>query len=184
MNDLNTIIAANLKKIREERSLSLDKVAELTGVSKSMIGQIERGESNPTITTVWKLANGLKISFSAFMSITQPQTSLIKKSDIKPLIEDNGKYRVYPFFPYEDARRFEMYMIEIDKGGYWSADGHGKNTSEYITVFSGELTVRVGNNEYLVPEGDSIRFRADASHSYHNSGKTMTRLSMTIYYPG
>lgn len=183
MDDLNQVIAVNLKKIREERKLSLDKVAELTGVSKSMIGQIERGESNPTITTVWKLANGLKISFSSFMSITQPQTSVINKDQITPLVEDNGKYRVYPFFPYEDSRRFEIYMIEIDKGGYWSAEAHGRNTSEFITVFNGELTVRVENNEFLVTEGNSIRFLADRSHAYHNSGKTMTRLSMVIYYP-
>ena len=51
MDNLNLIIANNLKRIRDERKLSLDKVADLTGVSKSMLGQIERGESNPTIST-------------------------------------------------------------------------------------------------------------------------------------
>lgn len=183
MEDLNLVIASNLKKIREERKLSLDKVAELTGVSKSMIGQIERGESNPTITTAWKLATGLKISFSSLMSVPQPQTSVIRKEDVAPFIEDNGRYRVYPFFPYEDSKKFEIFTVEIDKGGYWNAESHGDNTSEFISVFEGELTVRTENIEFLVTEGNSIRFRADKPHAYHNSGKTITRLSMVIYYP-
>ena len=58
MENFNIVFAKNLKRIREDRKLSLDKVADLTGVSKSMLGQIERGDSNPTITTVWKIANG------------------------------------------------------------------------------------------------------------------------------
>ncbi len=183
MEDLNLIIAGNLKKIRDERKLSLDKVAELTGVSKSMIGQIERGESNPTITTAWKLATGLKISFSSLMSVPQPKTIVIRKEDINPFVEDNGKYRVYPFFPYEDSKKFEIFTVEIDKGGYLNAEAHGDNTSEFISVFEGELTLRTENNEFLVEKGNSIRFMADKPHSYHNPGETITTMSMVIYYP-
>ena len=184
MDNLNLIVANNLKRLREERKLSLDKVAEMTGVSKSMLGQIERGESNPTITTIWKIANGLKVSFSALITTTQSATALIGKNDIQPLVEDNGKYRAYPFFPYEDGRSFEMFTIEIEKGGYLSADAHGNGTEEFVTVFEGELTIYVNNEEYTVISGDSIRFRADRPHAYHNSGNAMTRMSMVIHYPG
>ncbi len=60
MDKLNYVIAENLKRLREERKLSLDNVSRLSGVSKSMLGQIERGEVNPTVSTVWKISNGLK----------------------------------------------------------------------------------------------------------------------------
>jgi Predicted transcriptional regulators len=69
---LDQLIAQNLKRLREERKLSLDRVAELTGVSKSMLGQIERGDSSPTVATVWKIANGLKVSFTTLMSFLSP----------------------------------------------------------------------------------------------------------------
>ena len=65
---LNEVIATNLKRIRTAKKMSLDNVANLTGVSKSMLGQIERGDSSPTITTIWKITNGLKISFSSLMN--------------------------------------------------------------------------------------------------------------------
>lgn len=183
MENINLVISMNLKRIREEKKLSLDKVAKMTGVSKSMLGQIERGDSNPTITTVWKIANGLKVSFTTLLSQLQSDTDIVTKEDVKPLIEDKGKYRVYPFFPYEDGRRFEIYKVEIEKGGYLSAEPHGQRTYEFITVFDGEITIRVDDDEYTVKEGDSIRFRADKPHAYHNSGNKLTRVSLVIYYP-
>jgi transcriptional regulator with XRE-family HTH domain len=182
LENLNDIVAKNLRNIREEKKLSLDKVAELTGVSKSMLGQIERGESNPTITTVWKIANGLKISFTTLINTPQPDTVIIDRGDIEPLVEDNGRYRLYPHFPYEDGRRFEIYTVEIEKGGYLSADAHAEGTQEFITVFDGELTIRVDGQESAVKAGDSIRFKADKAHSYHNSGNMLVRLCLVISY--
>jgi transcriptional regulator with XRE-family HTH domain len=183
MENLNSVISMNLKRIREDKKLSLDKVAQMTGVSKSMLGQIERGESNPTVTTVWKIANGLKVSFTSLLNQPESDTVIVTKKDVEPMIEDNGKYKVYPFFPYEDERRFEVYKVEIEKGGYLSAEPHGQETYEFITVFDGEITIRVDDEEYTVKKGDSIKFRADKPHSYHNSGHEVTRVSMVIYYP-
>ncbi|ATO51521.1 helix-turn-helix domain-containing protein [Brevibacillus laterosporus] len=183
MEEIHLIIAKNLKAFRERKKLSLERVAELTGVSKTMIGQIERGESSPTITTIWKIANGLKISFTSLINNPQPDTKVVLRSESKKLSEDNGKYRVYPYFPFEDERRFEVYSVEIEEGGFLSSDPHREGTEEFLTVFEGELTVRVNNNDYTIRNGDSIRFKADSPHTYHNSGITLTRLSMVLYYP-
>lgn len=183
MENISSVLAENLKALRASKKWSLDKVAELTGVSKTMLGQIERGESNPTLNTVWKIANGLKISFTALIHQPQPDTVVVTRNDIQSMQEDQGKYRVYPFFPFDESRRFEVYTVEIDRGGYLSADPHGEGTEEYITVFDGELTIRVNQEEYTIREGESIKFKADRDHAYHNSGETLTRLCMVIYYP-
>lgn len=183
MNNYNIVFAKNLKRIREERKLSLDKVADLTGVSKSMLGQIERGDSNPTITTVWKIANGLKISFSALMNDNDTRPIILSKNDVEPIMEDNGKFRVYPYFPYDDRRHFEMHVVEVCKGGYLCSEAHLEGTEEYITVFQGEMTVRVDGEEYIVRTGESIKFNADKNHIYHNFGEELLKMSMVIYYP-
>ncbi|MFC0414961.1 helix-turn-helix domain-containing protein [Cytobacillus solani] len=183
MEEIHLILAKNLKAFRERKKFSLEKVSELTGVSKTMIGQIERGESSPTITTIWKIANGLKISFTSLINQSQPDTIVIPKKEVQVLTEDNGKYRVYPYFPFHDERRFEVYTVEIESGGFLSADSHGEGTEEFITVFEGELMIQVNNMDYTIRNGDSIRFKADRPHTYQNSGETITRLSMTIYYP-
>jgi XRE family transcriptional regulator, regulator of sulfur utilization len=182
MEDLTLLVAQNLKKLREEKKLSLDKLAELTGVSKSMLGQIERGDSSPTIATVWKIANGLKVSFTSLLETPQSDTTLLHQADISPLLEDNGRYRLFPFFPIEEGRRFEVYSIEIDPGGRLSAEAHPQGTQEFLTLFEGELTVRVDQQDYVLAQGDSIRFRADRPHAYQNSGQGLVKLSMVIHY--
>lgn len=183
MTDLNAVIAFNLKRFREEKKLSLDKVADLTGVSKSMLGQIERGESNPTINTIWRIATGLKVSFTSLIHWPQPDAMIVHTADVEPLVADHGRYRVYPVFPYEEGRRFEMYIIEIEAGGYYdSLDAHSEKTQEFITVMDGELTVLTNQQEYAVRQGDSIRFRADKPHAYHNPGEQLTRCCMVIHY--
>ena len=182
MDDVTFLVARNLKKIRDEKKLSLDRLSELTGVSKSMLRQIEKGESSPTIATIWKISNGLKISFTSLFSAPQTDTTLIPKSSIGPLVEDKGKYRLYPFFPIEEGRRFEIYSIEIEKGGKLDADAHQTGTEEFLTVYTGELTLRVNEEEYRLDEGDAIRFRADRPHTYLNPGKNMAKINLVIFY--
>lgn len=183
LEDLNLIIANNLKKFREERKLSLDRIAEMTGISKSMLSQIERGESNPTITTVWKIVNGLKIQLTSLITAMQPDTITISKDDIQPLTEDNGKYKLFPLYPYENGRHFEVYMLDIEKGGYMDSSAHQDGTQEFLTVYDGELTIRVDHEEYTIKRGNSIKFRADREHIYHNSGDKLARINMIVYYP-
>lgn len=129
------------------------------------------------------IANGLKVSFMALMSRPETEIEMINKPDIQCLVEDDGKYRNYPVFPFNDARRFEMYMLEIDMGGRLHAEPHPDRTQEFITVFSGEIAIEVDNKTYRVAKGDSIRFKADKPHAYYNTGKEQANLSMVIYYP-
>ena len=93
MDAMSSMIAANLKRIRKEKKLSLDNAAEMTGVSKSMLGQIERGESSPTVATLWKIATGLHISFTALLEGQAMETKIIQKEDIRPLLSDEGRFR-------------------------------------------------------------------------------------------
>lgn len=80
------------------------------------------------------------------------------KINIEPLTEDNGKYRLYPFFPYEDGRCFELYTLEIEQGGYLNAAGHIDGTEEFITVFQGEITIKINNEEeYIIKKDNSIK---------------------------
>lgn len=183
MENLNQLIGENLKRLRAEKSLSLDNVAKLSGVSKSMLGQIERGEVNPTISTVWRIANGLKVSFSSLVSRPQHDFEVVLRADIEPLVESDGRIRNYPAFPFDAERGFEMYTVEMDAAGYLQADAHSPGTEEFITVCAGELSLRVGDEEYTLGLGDSIRFRSDVPHAYHNPGAEMNRLAMVIHYP-
>ncbi len=89
---------------------------------------------------------------------------------------------MYPSFPFQDDRNFEIYTVEIETEGKLNSEGHKEGTEEFITVFEGELTIKINDCQYKLNSGDSIRFKADRPHSYRNFGRTQTRLNMTIYY--
>lgn len=182
MNPIHEIVSSNMKRIREERKLSLDQLAKMTDVSKSMLSQIERGTVVPTISTIWKITNGLKLSFTELVQQSETTVKVIHCADLDPLIENDGKYRNFPVFPFDEKRKFEMYYIELDEGAYLAAEPHPAGAAEYIVVFSGELRVCVDEEEYTVGCGSAIRFHGDRPHSYECLGSDQCRISMVIAY--
>ncbi len=183
MENINLIIAENLKKLREERNLSLDGTSKITGVSKSMLGQIERGEVNPTISTIWKIANGFKISFTKIMEIKDDDFKLIHKKELKAFTEDEGRFKKYCFLPFEENRRFEIYYTELEVNGYLRAEPHILGAEEFITLFSGSLEISVNGEIFNINDEGFLHFKADCSHSYKNVGESKCIFNAVIYYP-
>ena len=181
--DVNRTIAENFRKIREGRKMSLDTVSRLSGVSKSMLGQIERGEVNPTISVLWKIANGLKISFTSFLERETEDTQIVREQDIMPMVECGGMFINHPIFSFDEERRFEIYRIGMLPGCAFESSAHLIGTEEYITVFTGEAVVIIDGREENMRAGDSIRFKADVAHGYRNDGEVPVEMSMILYYP-
>lgn len=179
---LNDIIAANLKRLRGERGLSLGKLAELSGVSKVMLSQIEKGESNPTINTLWKIAAGLQVSYTKLID-EQIEVPLVIRKHESALVDHDG-YRVYHYSTANPARDFEFFNSELDGGARFTSEGHGVNTHEYVLVTRGEMVLLYGGEEYVLQEGDFIHFDCTQPHTYLNRGEEMTEFTNIVYYIG
>ena len=180
--NINQEVGRNVRRLREEKKLTLDGAAALTGVSRSMLAQIEKGDVNPTISVLWKIAGGYKVSFTSLLEPETGQTTVIRGRDVIPVAEDEGRYMNYPVFAFDDRTLFETYRIAIAPGGVWRAQPHLAGTEEYITVFRGNVVIETESGAYGLEEGDSIRFKADSAHGYKNHGEKETQLSMIIYY--
>ena len=111
--ELQKMIGANVKAARERRKLTLDAAALLTGVSRSMLAQIEKGDVNPTISVLWKIANGYKVSFTSLTEAPERSPLLLRASE--PLVADGGRYLNYPSFPFQqfNTRLIEGYKRSI-----------------------------------------------------------------------
>ncbi|KIL45627.1 helix-turn-helix domain-containing protein [Jeotgalibacillus soli] len=182
MEEVKKQLGVNLRLFRKKRGLTLDQVAEYTAVSKAMLGQIERGESNPTVGTIWKIANGLKLSFSSLLTQPAQKVSLIHSATIEPVKEDNGKYRVYPIFTFDPVRQWEYYKIELDPGCRYVSEAHGEEVEEYIVVTEGVLHLTLNNKQYTLSAGEAIRFKAANTHVYKNTTDSIAICQMIIHY--
>jgi transcriptional regulator with XRE-family HTH domain len=182
--DINFSVSQNIKQIREQKKLTLDAAASATGVSRSMLAQIEKGDANPTIAVLWKIANGYKVSFTSLVEQPPQAAAVLPASAAQPIIGDDGRYINYPAFAFDERRGFETYRIVIAPGGRLCAEPHMAGTEEYVTVFSGEVEITAAENAFALGKGDSIRFLADVPHSYRNTGADEAQLSMLLYYAG
>ena len=100
------MVSENARRLREEKRLTLDEAARLTGVSRSMLAQIEKGDVNPTISMVWKIANGYKVSFTSLVEPARERPVLLRGDDAPSLEEDGGRYRNCPAFPADQPHRY------------------------------------------------------------------------------
>ena len=182
MKHMENEIGINLKRIRETRNLSLDKLSDLTGVSKSMLRQIEMGKSSPTIATIWKIANGLRVSFTALLKEDQVEAEIKDYKSEEPLTAESNHYRLFPLIPFDPQRSFETYYIEIDPDTTFEGEPHEGDVIEYVFVTKGELQIQVDQKELKAGKDQFISFQANRPHFYTCIGnKTTTALMMISY---
>ena len=171
MDYLSHNVAVNLKSIRRAKGMSLDVVSEQTGVSKSMLAQIEKGSANPSLGVLGKIVSGLRIEFNDLIRTPLRDTVLIRVDETVPTKEVEDEYRVWTCFPIEDNNIVEIYRIEIEPGKKYISGSHGEKTREYISVLEGEVTVWLENSRYVITKEDVFRFESDRDHRYINESK-------------
>lgn len=178
--EIGEIIALNLKRLREERNLSLGQLAEMAGVSKVMLSQIEKGASNPTINTVWKITGALQLPYTSLLELPADHVIHVHKKDIHPLVED--KYHIYSYYPKDAERSFELYQIELEAGGVHESIGHSTDSSEYIMLIRGEMDLEVNGEVYALRADDGFCFNAAVPHAYRNRGTETAQAVLMIFY--
>lgn len=181
MNDPSLSIAHTLKQFRKDRGWSLDACAAATGVSKAMLGQIERGESSPTMATMWKLATGLNIPFSAFWD----DAARLAPGSAAPVYSADPEARMKATLiqPFDARTGVEILEVELAVGCERLAQGHQAGMFEYVVVIEGTMAV-LRNSEWMVlAEGASSMFAADAPHGYRNEGERPARFLNVITHP-
>jgi XRE family transcriptional regulator, regulator of sulfur utilization len=185
MKTLYQHIATRLKTLRQEKGWSLDKTAEKTGVSKAMLGQIEREESSPTIATLWKIASGFEASFSDFLEDSPfPSPSpILRSGSPEQLHPADDKIRVKSLFPFDPELRFEVFLIELLPGCEHLSPPHQKGVIEHVMVIEGEMEVLVNGQWQILKKDEGLRFEAHQPHGYRNLSTVVARFHDGIHYP-
>ncbi|EKU54961.1 MULTISPECIES: helix-turn-helix domain-containing protein [Acinetobacter] len=185
MQDIPPNVAEALKSLRTERGLSLSQTAELTGVSKAMLGQIELGKSSPTVATLWKIATGFNVAFSTFLEGGRAQTApeIHHFRDLPVFEQGHSGMRVSPLIAFDEQLRMDVLKIELLPGASSESSPHEAGVIEHIIVFAGVLQLQLEGINHTVAAGESIRFHADIPHTYANTGEQSVIMHNIIHYP-
>ena len=166
-----SLLPARLKDARRAKGLSLDAVAKLSGVSRSMVSQIERGESSPTISTLWNLTKALQVDFAGLLEDDQDSRVEVLRSADVPAIENHGTgCSIRILSPPEEAGRHEVYDLQFSKDGMLASLPHAQGAREHLTVIEGQLTVSSGDAVEQLSMGDTARYAADVPHKISADG--------------
>ncbi|MGI6722581.1 MAG: helix-turn-helix domain-containing protein [Anaerovoracaceae bacterium] len=178
--EIGKIIAHNLKKLREERNLSQSQLAKMADISKVVVSQIEKGDSNPTINTIWKLTGALGLPYTSLLEMESTRTVHVKREDVSDLAED--EYHIFNYYSKNEDRNFEVYRVEMEGGCDHTSIGHSSGSNEYILVTEGEITIVVDECEYKLRKEDALFFDASVSHRYINNKKSTAKMTLIIQY--
>lgn len=169
MNDFSGL-GEKLKSTRNRMGLSLSEVSSLTGVSKTMLSQIERSESMPTLATVWKIANGLRIKFETLLDYSSKLYDVKRIDNMVPLTDNDDHIQLYCIFPFSPLSGFECFYGILKPGCNYSAVHHKNSNTEYLMISQGEIELVVGANTYHLKAGSAIAFDSKEQHTYINNG--------------
>lgn len=174
-------IAKTLKALRQQQGWSLDKAATETGVSKAMLGQIERQESSPTVAILWKIATGFHVPFSTFLGSVD--NSFPGAQEPASESQSGERIRINALFPFDEQLRFEMFVIELLPGFEQLSSPHEPGVIEHIIVTGGKMEILINQQWQVLHCGEGLRFNAAQPHGYRNRSAESTFFHNIIHYP-
>lgn len=179
------LIGANIRGIRKDASLTLDVLAERSGVSKAMLSQIEAEKVNPTVATVWKIAQGLNVEINRLLEgSTGPvrKFHVTTRDSITALDTDEEGLHIDVLTPIQLVEDLEMYLLTFAPGGTLRSAPHFPRTEEFLTVIRGSIHVRAGDRDADLAEGDFIRYQCDVDHAITNTARGFSVVHMVVRF--
>ncbi|MFO1116451.1 MAG: XRE family transcriptional regulator [Beijerinckiaceae bacterium] len=163
-------LGRTVQRLRKAYNLSLSDLSEQSGVAKSIISQIERNETNPTLSTIWRLAQALDVSIERVLQGAQDEPFIEKSSrgDTPILLSEDGKCRLAITGWIKTVEWLQWYDFSADPGGVLESDAHQRGSVECLSVLDGELEVEVAGAIETAKAGETLRYRCDCPHVIRN----------------
>lgn len=177
-NELGRHVGAKLRHYRTLSGIGMEAFAKQIGISKLTLMKVEQGEANPTLSVIWKIADGLNISVSSLLAV-ESEVSIVRTTEGLQLMSMEQDFTAELLFR---SNEFELYRAYIKPESSYQSESHQSGVLEFVTVMAGQLIIEVDENVYPLAEYDSIRFKGDRPHKYTNPSSKTTILHFLISY--
>jgi len=175
-------LGKTIQRLRKAYNMSLGELSEQSGVAKSIISQIERNETNPTISTVMRLSRALDTTIDEVLRPDQ-RANFIEyqsRSGIPMLESQDGLCRLAIAGPLNLVEVIQWYDFHSKPGGVLESEPHQPGAVEHLYVLAGEIEVTVGEETRRINKGESLRYRGDLAHRLRNAGDTDAHATMVL----
>ncbi len=173
-------LGKTIQRLRKAYNLSLGELSEQSGVAKSIISQIERNETNPTLATVWRLSQALDTTIDQVLT-SEEHSNIIEKSGVSAipvLTSEDGLCTMAIIGWLNSVDWVQWYDFRAQAGGVLESDPHPKGSVENLSVLMGELEVWVDGDSQTLKKGETLRYRGDLPHRITNVGEGPAHATM------
>ena len=172
-----------LSSLRKRKKMTLDDLSAKSGVSKSILSQIERDLSNPTVTTISRISEALGEKLSDFFSKieVEEENSIESSKETPSITSKDGLCELNILGAGETVNWLQWYILEMKPKGVLDSGSHGPKTFENLTVIEGQIEVSCGESKEILSKGDTFRFQSNRDHSLKNISKQKTQVLMVNY---
>ena len=177
-------LGARVKHLRTSRNWSLEDLAKASGVSRSMLSQIEREQANPTLAVTLRIARAFGLSLGELLELPGAASSItvIRADDHTYHYRSDKDCRIRTLSPLNLEKDVEFYEVRLQPGGALRSSPHFEGTREFLTIQKGRLRVESGGDVEELNHGDSASYRADVPHALVNSARTEALAFLIVIY--
>lgn len=185
VNDgINESLGRRVKKLRSEHRWSLEELSAASGVSRSMLSEIERKRANPTLSVTHRIARAFGLSLQDLISNAETSATIqtIRMSDGSQVFRKDEHCKIRTLSPLNFEKDVEFYEVSLACGGSLRSQPHVEGTREFLAVEKGAIELRSGSAVESLAKGDSATYRADLQHTIINTGRSTTVFFLVVIY--
>ena len=177
MADTAANLAMNIRQLREERGLTQQRIAQLSKIPRPTWASLESGDSNPTLSVLTRVAAALQVSIEELIAAPRTQVQFFKAGFGRQRKRGGGS--LTPLLP-ESIPGLDISRIELAPAGQFIGVPHTRGTREYLTCEHGTIDLIASGERWTLQQGDSLAFRGDQRHSYHNPDRHTRCVAFSI----
>jgi transcriptional regulator with XRE-family HTH domain len=182
MEQLNPpLIGKNIQAYRTKMKMSLNTLAKRSGVSKSMLSQIEQDKTNPTVVTVWKIARALNLGVQDLMESANDSIEVVRFNDLPFIYSADKLCEIRIDSPVHMADNLELYHFTLRPKGRHDSKPHDES-EEFLTVIDGQVKVSSGDRRVILNKGDSCRYRGNTEHAVENLADGISEVYVIVLF--
>jgi len=182
---LSSAIGERVRQERLARRWTLDRLAEVAGVSRRMVVNVEQGVANPSVGTLLRLSDALGVGLPALVAPPAPTPAQVtRRGEGATLWTGEAGGRGVLVAGTEPPDVLELWDWSLAPGERHESEAHTGGTHELMQVQEGALTVQVGGQTLTLEAGDALGFPGDVAHSYANLGPIPARFCLAVFEPG
>jgi transcriptional regulator with XRE-family HTH domain len=181
---LNENLGRRVKKLRADRGWSLEELAAASGVSRSMLSEIERERANPTLSVTYRIAQAFGLTLQDLIETAAAASSIqtIRAADRAQVFRADKHCQIRTLSPLNLEKDVEFYEVTLREGGALRSQPHFEGTREFLTVEHGAVQVESDTESDELVKGDSATYRADVPHAIVNRGRGEAIVFLVVIY--